>query len=253
MSLTDYVSSTSATVGPDAAVTLLPGSETLGGVVPAGQLGTDVPEGEGARAVVVAHAPQGEEVAALAGLGEAIGEHGLGILALVVTPDALPVGPLVAAATQSGLRVVRAQGVAHRRARTVLTVTRDAEVPVTAYLADTPVASDEKATLRLANEWLVEGLALRASLEQLAARQRGAEDEAALLRVRLDEFQTRARDEAAALQEQVAQAQKAARDANARAAQGPAVKVRRAMAMLKDDPVSGSKSLAAKAARRLGR
>ncbi|EAP97502.1 hypothetical protein JNB_18568 [Janibacter sp. HTCC2649] len=253
MSLSDYVSSTSAAVGADAVVTLLAGSETLNGVVPTNLARTDAGESEGGRAVVVAHAPQGEEVTALETLAEAIGDRGVGILALVVAPDALPVGPLVAAATETGLRVVRAQGVQHRRARSVLTVTRDSEVPVTAYLAATPVATDERATLRLANEWLVEGLALRAGLERLAARQRGAEYEAAQLRLRLDEFQTRARDERADLQSEIAVAQKAARDARARAAQGPAVRAKRAVAILREDPVGGSRRIARSAAKRLGR
>lgn len=244
MSLSDYVSTTRAALGDTVGVSLLLDSETLRGVVPEDAVAGDVD-----RSVVVGHAQLGDEVGALHRLAEAVGERGVGVLALVAEPSALPVGPLVAGTSELGLRVVRAQGIQHRRARTVITVTRDAEVPVTAYLADTSVASGDRAAARLANEWLVEGVALRATVEQLTLRLQGAEEEAALLRVRLDEVQSRARDERQALEQELA----AARRAAAQAAQGPAVKVRRAVALLRKDPVGGSRRIARSAAKRLGR
>lgn len=245
MSLSDYVSTARASLGDDAGVRLLADSETLRGVVPEGD------GGDGGRSVVVAHAPLGDEVEALRRLGESIGERGVGVLALVVDPAALPVGPLVSAAVAQGLRVVRAEGVHHRRARTVLTVTRDPGTPVAAYLAENDVASGEAATTRLVNEWLVEGLALRARADDLAARLRGAEDEVGLLRVRVDELATAARTERAALQADLDEARKAVRVEKARAAQGPTVKARRAVSLLRQDPMGGSRRIARAAAQRL--
>jgi hypothetical protein len=246
MSLTDYVSTTRTGLGDTAGVRLLDDSEALRGAVPE-EAGT---EADG-RSVVVGHAPLGDEVAVLGRLADAIGDAGIGVLVLVAEPSALPVGPLLAAATEHGLRVVRAQGVAHRRARTVLSVTRDAEVPVTAYLSQTPVATDDRAALRLANEWVGEGVALRAAVDQLTERLRGSDEEARLLRVRLDEVQSQAKAEREALQQELAGARKTAREATAKAAQGPTVKVRRAVAVLREDPVAGSRRLARAAARRV--
>lgn len=250
MSLSDYVASARSLLGDDAGVRLLADSEALRGVVPDDLEGDGGAEG-GARTVVVAHAALGDEVEALRRLGEAVGDRDLGVLALVADPGGLPVGPLVSASVADGLRVVRAEGVHHRRARTVLTVTRDPQVPVAAYLADNDVASGDAATARLLNEWLVEGLALRARAEELAERLRGSEDEVGLLRVRVDELTTAATAERVSLQAQLEEARKAVRVEKARAAQGPALRVRRAVSVLRQDPVEGSRRLARSAAKRL--
>lgn len=255
MSLSDYVSTARASLGDGARVRLLADSEALRGVVPedatvAGEGGEGTDDAAGA-GLTVAHAPLGDEVAALQRLGSSLGERGLGVLALVADPGVLPVGPLVAAAAAAGLRVVRAEGIHHRRARTVLTVTRDPEVPVAAYLAENDVASGAAASARLANEWLVEGLALRARADDLAERLRGSEDEVRLLRVRVDDLTAGAKAERAAVQAELEEARRAVRVEKARAAQGPGLRARRAVSLLRQDPVEGSRRIARAAARRL--
>ncbi len=246
LSLSDYVASARTTLGDDAGVRLLAGSEALDAVVP-----DDARDADGPRAVLVAHAPLGAEVETMRRLGEVLGDRHLGVLALVVEPGALPVGPIVSAAVADGLRVVRAEGVNHRRARTVLTVTRDPQVSMAAYLGDDDVASSDSASARLVAEWLVEGLALRARLDELAQRLRGSDDEVGLLRVRVDELTTAARAERESLQAQLEEARRALRAEKARAAQGPALKARRAVSVLRQDPVGGPRRLARSAVKRL--
>lgn len=147
-----------------------------------------VPEGQPApaRAVVVGVGAAGAEVAGVRGLGEVLGEQCIGVLALAAPADELPLGAVLAALGEQGLRVVAVETGAPVAARTVLVLTRDRSVSQASYLLGQEVPEDRATGDRRANEWLVEGLVCRARLTTL-------EEQVGMLRTQLDTV-TRERD-----------------------------------------------------------
>jgi hypothetical protein len=148
--------------GSERAVHLLPAAAAV-------RLGpvTVVSEGsgdrEGARVLVDAWF-SGWDAGAAAVLAEELGPHDVGVVLLRTPAADLPVGPIIAAVSEAGLRVVRAQAVTGGAARTVVVLTHDVTVPLRTHLLGTPIPDDDASRARLAAEWLVEGLQLRAGL-----------------------------------------------------------------------------------------
>ena len=229
-------------------VVVLPGAEAFaGGLASPG-------EGSGAQGrVLVELAQRGDEAAAVERVAADLGEHDVLVLALQSLPELLPAGPLVQAICTRGLRVVQAEGLLTRHARSVLVLTADPAVPQRSYLLGEDLPDSAATRLRQANEWAVEGLALRAVSARSGAALDGARQEAAVLRVERDELERRLSVETKRLQGQVDSLTAKNKQLRAVADRSVKRKVRKAAGLLRDDPVGGSKRLARAAARRLGR
>lgn len=192
-----------------------------------------------ARHVTVDVAPSGSEVAGIAALAETIGESGVGVLVLSLALPALPLGPVLAELGRQGLYLVAVELLARRRQYPVaLVVTHDSEFPQEGYLAGEPVGADERAMRRRRNEWLLEGVAHRATIEQLQRDLVEAQQTIATLRAERDQARAQGAKDAAAAA------------AYRRVQQLPEAKIRRAAQLIAAEPLSGSARVARAAARR---
>lgn len=199
--------------------------------------------------VLVDLAQRGAEAAVLEKGLAAAGPHDVLALLLVSLPEDLPVGPLVDVVTRAGARVVQVEGLRTRHARTVLVVTRDEEVPAVSYLLGHAVPRDDAALRRLANEWQLEGVQLRALTATLERRLEGAVAESAALRVEKASVESRLAEQArehastvSALERRLASGEP-----------GLGSRLRRAARTISDDPVGGSKRVARAVARKASR
>ena len=206
-------------------------------------------DGEGGAvgaAVRVDLAASGQEVETAERVLGSAGDRDVVVLLCAARPEELPVGPLVDVVTRAGVRVVRVEGLRTRHARTAIVLTRDSSVPAVSYLLGHAVPDDHSAHRRLANEWQLEGLQLRALTATLERRLEGALAEAAALRV-----------EKAAVESSLAsQAKEHARAVAAlerRLADGLGSRVRRAARTISSDPVAGSRKVAKAVVRRASR
>ena len=121
-----------------------------------------VPAGEG-RVLVDAWLDPWDSARVVA-LARRLGVHDVGVVLLRTQAADLPVGPVVGAFGGAGLRVVRVQPLTAGAARTLVAVTADPTVPVRTPVLGSVVDDDPAARARLANEWLLEGVQLRAAL-----------------------------------------------------------------------------------------
>jgi hypothetical protein len=151
------------------------------GAVEAVPWSADGPAPDGAKVVLDAW-PTGWRSDRLTELLAVLGPRDLGVVLLPEAPEELPVGSLVTAVTDAGLRVVRAAAVSARPARTMVVLTADPTEPLRGHLLGTAIASDDASRLRLANEWVVESLQLRSAVGRLELRSRAALEELDSLR-----------------------------------------------------------------------
>lgn len=161
--------------GPDRTVHLLPAAAEVR-LGPLAVATSGSADREGARILVDAWFT-GWDAAAVTALADQLGPHDVGVVLLRTPPADLPVGPVIAAVSEADLRVVRAQAVTGGAARTVVVLTRDLTVPLRTHLLGTPIRDDDASRARLAAEWLVEGLQLRAGLNRAEEQVRQLEEQ----------------------------------------------------------------------------
>jgi len=158
---------------PSAVIVLRPSAEDLASTLTGGPVvrswDDDAPEEPGTRTVVEVIAP-GNEVEQIAGLSAALGDTDVALLLFGPPPEMLPVGVVTDALSRHRLTVLDACGTEYRSGRTTLVVSRDSERPQRAYLTGTPIPDDEPGRLRQRNEWIIEGMQLRAGLHLLERR-----------------------------------------------------------------------------------
>jgi len=222
-------------------VLLLPGARHIADRMPAA---TPFEVGEPRSddgAVLVIGVRAGREAAELADVAPAVGERDVLVLISRSLPVELQVGPIVQAVTAGGLRVVRAEQLEAPAAGTLLVVSRDALVRRASYLLGQPIPDDDATDLRLSNEWLVEGLQLRAADE--AARQKlwAAEEILRATKAELDAVRLRVGE----LDQRLS--------ARSTGLAGVGVQLRRAATVVKQDPVRAPARLARALARRARR
>ncbi|GGB84484.1 hypothetical protein N798_11235 [Knoellia flava TL1] len=198
-------------------------------------------------AVRVDLAPSGREVESVERALASAGDRDVVVLLCVSLPENLPVGPLVDVVTRAGARVVRVEGLRTRHARTALVLTRDASVPGVSYLLGHAVSEDDSAQRRLANEWQLEGLQLRALAATLERRLEGALSEAAALRVEKAAVESRLSAQAKEHARSVASLERRLAEGGL----GP--RIRRAARTISSDPVGGSRKVAKAVVRRASR
>lgn len=129
----------------------------------------DRPRGLAEPAVLV-HLVQFNAELDLADLTPHLGDRDVAVLLFRNEPDTLPLGRLLATLSAGGLRVLEARGTADGQGRTIIAVTRDATLPMRSYAVGEPVPDTDAARARLANEWQVERLQLRAVAASAQAR-----------------------------------------------------------------------------------
>jgi hypothetical protein len=224
-------------------VRYLPAAEPVVGGFPGAEPYAAAPAAEGPAPVVVDLVQRGNEAEAITALGDLVGDRGVGVLILASPPAEMPVGRIVEALGQAGLRTVQAEGLASRYGRTVLALTRDREVPQRSYLLDQPVPSTDAAALRLANEWAVAGLQQRAASGLAEDQLAGARDEAKELRLEIDRLSAEWAAERARLRARIEELKDRGVRAGARKAKVAAGRVGRS-------PVKESKAMARSFVRR---
>ena len=193
----------------------------------------------------------GREQEATADVADRLRKGDVAFMLLRLPPEELAIGPLLASLTGHGLRVLEAQGISFRYGRTVLVTTADPELPQRSYLLGSAIPGDDRAMLRQQNEWAVEGLQLRARVAHVEQQVAGAREEARAMRAERDAAVTGASAERRRLEEQLDQALAANRRLRAEQQARAGGRVRKAAALLKDDPVKGSTRILRAAARRL--
>jgi hypothetical protein len=246
---------------PSGAIVLRPSADELAGGLTGGPVvrswDQHVPDEPGTCTVVevIATGKEGEQIADLAAV---LGDTDVALLLFKLPPEALHVGVVTDTLTRQGLTVLEACGTTHRSGRTAIVVSRDAERPQRAYLSGTPIPDDEASRLRQRNEWVIEGLQLRSSIQVLERRVEGQAAE--LLQSRserrlVDQELTEARDLTAKLgvaERERAAAQTALALARRELAARPS-RIRKAALLLADDPVQGSRRIVRAIGRRLRR
>lgn len=162
---------------PSVAIVVRPSAEALTPALTGGPVVRSwderIPEEPGARTLVEVIAP-GQEDEQIADLSDVLGDTDVAILVFRPPPEMLPVGVVTDTLSRHRLTVLDAAGTGHRLGRTALAVSRDPERPLWAYLTGTRIPDDEAARLRQRNEWVVEGLQLRSSIQVLEQRLGGA-------------------------------------------------------------------------------
>jgi len=136
------------------------------------------------RHVVVEAVPPREEAEAVPALAAVLAADSVAVVLLREDLAGLAVPRVVEALTTSGLRAVEAAPVSAAGWRTALVVSAGA-VPQRSYLLAAEVPDDAAARLRRDNEWLVEGVALRARLHAAAQALDAARAEGVALRAQL--------------------------------------------------------------------
>ncbi|MDN5789278.1 MAG: hypothetical protein L0H25_00220 [Micrococcales bacterium] len=272
MSIAEIIAEYVPAVEGPRSILLLAGARHLAERVPgAGTYEPGDPRPGGAAILVGAARPGGEsdEVDTVA---TAVHEGDVLVLLLGATPTELRVGPLVQSVTAGGLRVVRIEELEAPLRGTLLIACRGALLPRASYLLGEAIPDTERAYERLANEWAIEGLQLRAVAGMVAAAHAAAEEAdraaqetrlAAQQAVRSAQEATRAtqervraaedvadvrgreltalRAELAALHAELAVVAKSNRELRVLAKRGPGWRIKRAAALVKDDPVEGTK------------
>lgn len=156
----------------DGGIVVTEGSEHL---IPfLGPLATRVVDPSDVRGPVVrlcAIGTSGVEDSVRAG-AEGLGERDILVLAMRSSPDRLTVGALVDTLVAGGLWVVEAAPSPARGVGCALVVTRDDTAPWRSYLLGDTIPSAERSVMRLLAEHVVEGLALRAQGSGLRSRDR---------------------------------------------------------------------------------
>lgn len=197
--------------------------------------------------VILDVVPLGSERQALGVLASRLGEQDVAVLLVRQPPEELPLGLLVTALTELGLRVLQAERGDTGLGRTVVVVTRDASLPQRGYLLGSPVGADEAGRRRKENEWALEALQLRAASALALARAEGAAAEVVALRAELEASQRRL----AEARRQVIDEREANRSGWERLRTRAAADARKASALLKDNPAAGVGRISRSAARRL--
>jgi hypothetical protein len=165
---------------PSVAVVVRPSAEALAPALTGGPVvhswDERSAEEPGARTLVEIIA-SGQEDEQVAELTDVLGDLDVAILLFRPPPEMLPVGVVTDALSRHRLTVLDAGGTIHRLGRTMLAVSRDPERRQRAYLSGIRVPDSEAARLRQGNEWAIEGLQLRASIQVLEHRLEGQEAE----------------------------------------------------------------------------
>lgn len=161
---------------PSAAIVVRPSAEAFASVLTGGPVvlswDEHAPEEPGTRTVVEVIAP-GKEMEQIAELSALLGDTDVAILLFSPQPEALPVGVVTDTLSRHGLTVLDGCGTGYRSGRTTLAVSRDSERRQRVYLTGTPIPDDEPGRLRQRNEWVVEGLQMRSSMQVLERRLEG--------------------------------------------------------------------------------
>lgn len=159
------------------------------------------------------------------------------VLLLRLAPTAIPLGRLIADATDAGMRILEAGGSADGLGRTTIVLSRDPALPRRPTALDADLGSTPELELRLSNEWLLERLVLAAALEAADARTRALTAE-----------RDAARAEAAAATRAAAEA--ALGETTGAGLRRDAATV---VAWVRESPVNAARKVAAATARRLRR
>lgn len=218
------------------------------------------PDEPGAQTQVEVIAP-GQEDEQISELAAVLGDTDVAVLLFRSPPEMLPVGVVTDTLCRHRLTVLDAAGAGHRLGRTALVVSRDPERRQRAYLTGTQIPDDEAARLRQRNEWVIEGLALRSSVQVLERRLEGQAAELSQAREErrtLDQELTDARElsdrlavverERLAAQDALAASERRRRQARVAAARSS--RIREAFRLLAEDPKEGSRRIARAIARR---
>ena len=240
---------------PSVAIVVRPSAEAFASALTGGPVvrswDEHASEEPGTRTVVEVIA-RGKETEQIAELSAVLGDTDVAILLFSPPPEALPVGVVTDVLSRHGLTVLDGCGTSYRSARTTLAVSRDAERRQRVYLTGTPIPDDEAARLRQRNEWVVEGLQLRSSVQVLERRLEGQAAELSQARTEhrlLEQELTEARElparlsvlegELAAAQEALAAGERSSVVPRPDLANHPS-RIRKAARFLAEDPVKGS-------------
>ena len=161
---------------PSVAIVLRPSAEAFASALTGGPVvrswDEHALEEPGTRTVVEVISP-GKEMEQIAELSAVLGDTDVAILLFSPPPEALPVGVVTDTLCRHRLTVLDGCGTGYRSGRTTFAVSRDSERRQRAYLIGTPIPDDESSRLRQRNEWIIEGLQLRSSVQVFERRLEG--------------------------------------------------------------------------------